>query len=120
MALMQCPNCAASISDLAPACIQCGRPMKRPTVVTAPSESLSVEPEVNAAIQGSKLRQDVGSSIAFVGLPIAMVIGMATSAATGWLVAFGVMVFAVVVHYGKPKTHRPSAPTNNAQGPTEW
>lgn len=28
MALIECPDCHASVSDLAPACLQCGRPMR--------------------------------------------------------------------------------------------
>jgi hypothetical protein len=30
MALTKCPDCGADISDLAPACIKCGRPMAEP------------------------------------------------------------------------------------------
>ena len=121
MPLIQCPDCAESISDAAPACIKCGRPIKAPSVAAAPVESLSVEPEVSAAIQGSKLRQDLGSAIGFVGLPIAMVAGFATSATIGWIVAFSVVIWAATVHYGKPATHRPTAPPNGkGQEPTEW
>ena len=38
MALVTCPDCGKSISDAAPACPQCGRPMTPPTskVITTP------------------------------------------------------------------------------------
>lgn len=28
MALLQCPDCSASVSDAAPACVKCGKPLK--------------------------------------------------------------------------------------------
>ncbi len=37
MALVQCPDCKAEISDAAPACPKCGRPMGAPAPVVAPA-----------------------------------------------------------------------------------
>jgi predicted amidophosphoribosyltransferase len=47
MALVQCPDCKAEISDAAPACPKCGRPMAAPApaapVVVAPEQPKTVK-----------------------------------------------------------------------------
>lgn len=96
MPLITCPDCEKRYSDAAPACIHCGRPTMS-AAIDPISEPMAQN--VRAGVQSSKRRQDVGSAIAFVGLPVAMVIGMATSATAGWTVAVAVCVLAVIVHY---------------------
>lgn len=97
MALITCPDCEKQISDAAATCIHCGRPV---TAATPPPAASDMASDVHAGVQSSKLKQDLGSAIAFVGLPVAMVIGMATSASTGWMIAVGVCIVAMIVHYG--------------------
>lgn len=41
MPLITCPDCGTQISDAAPACVKCGRPMAAPVV--SPTESQLVE-----------------------------------------------------------------------------
>jgi len=96
MALITCLDCEKQISDAAATCIHCGRPV---TAVAPPPAAPDMASDVHAGVQSSKLKQDLGSAIAFVGLPAAMVIGMATTASTGWMVAVAVCVVAVFVHY---------------------
>lgn len=96
MALIKCPDCEKEISPRAPSCIHCGAPIQA-DLQNQPSAGSAAANK--AGQQRSKLRNDLGSAIAFVGLPIALVVGMATTPTTGWLVAVAVCVLAVVVHY---------------------
>lgn len=96
MSLINCPDCKKEVSPRAASCIHCGCPLQA---------DLRNEPSPGSASahkkgqQRSKLRQDLGSAVAFVGLPVALVVGMATSATIGWWVALAVCVLAVYVHY---------------------
>jgi 1,4-dihydroxy-2-naphthoate octaprenyltransferase len=100
VALITCSDCSKQVSDQAPTCIHCGRPM-RPDDPRSPVPG-SVE-ATHRAVQRSKLRTDVGQAIAFVGLPVALVVGMATNAWLGWIMALIVLGTAIAVTYA----HRP-------------
>jgi len=97
MALITCPDCGKQLSDQAASCIQCGRPMK-PDLVDKPSAGSADAAKVGR--QRSKLRNDTGHAIAFIGLPIALVVGMASSAWIGWVLAMVVFALAIWVTYG--------------------
>lgn len=97
MALITCPDCKKQISEQAASCIHCGRPMGV-DLVNQPSAG-SAEANKKGQ-QRSKLRTDLGSAIAFVGLPIALVVGMASSAMAGWIAAIVVLGIAIWVTYG--------------------
>lgn len=96
MALIKCPDCNKEVSSRAATCIHCGGPLKT-DLIDQPSAG-SADANIKGQ-QRSKLRNDLGNAIAFVGLPIAFVIGMATSSTIGWMVAIGICVLAVIVHY---------------------
>lgn len=97
MALIACSECGNEISDKAASCVRCGNPIS-PQLLDQPAAGSA--DAVKSGRQRSRARADGGKAIAFVGLPIALVVGMATTAAIGWGVAFAVMVLAVVVAYG--------------------
>jgi len=50
VALISCPDCQESVSDLAPACPKCGRPLH--FVAPDPSRMVSVGPEKKASTTG--------------------------------------------------------------------
>ena len=97
MALITCPDCNKQVSEQASSCIHCGRPLKL-DLVNSPSAG-SAE-ATKQGQQRSKLRTDLGSAIALVGLCIAVVIGMASTAMVGWVVAMLVLGIAIWVTYG--------------------
>lgn len=74
MGLINCPDCGHALSDLAPACPQCARPMR--SVATAP---VTIE-------QTSKPYK--GLEAAGVAMLLLGLIGMAWSASAGALIAF--------------------------------
>jgi hypothetical protein len=96
MALINCPDCNKGVSQRAAACIHCGCPLHVDLKGQPSAGSAQANKEGQ---QRSKLRNDIGGAIAFVGLPVALVVGMATSFTTGWMVAMAVCVLAAVVHY---------------------
>lgn len=97
MPLVFCPDCGKQLSDQAASCIHCGRPMKA-DLLNQPSAGSAEATKTGR--QRSKLRNDLGSAIALVGLPIAVVVGMASSALAGWATAMVVLGVAVWVAYG--------------------
>lgn len=102
MALVNCPDCGKQISAVAPTCISCGRPMSaavppRP-VLSAPGP-LTHE-AVKKGVQRSKLRNDLGSGFALIGLPAAIVVGMIWGAGAGWVTAIVVLGLAAWITYG--------------------
>lgn len=97
MALVTCPDCRKQVSEQAPSCIHCGRPLKA-DLVSGPSAG-SAE-AAKKGQQRSKLRTDIGQAIALVGLVIAIFVGMAASPVAGWVLALAVLGFAIWVTYG--------------------
>lgn len=97
MALITCPDCGKQISEQAASCIHCGRPLKSDLVGQPSAGSAEA---TKKGQQRSKLRTDLGSAIALVGLSIAVVVGMATSATAGWITAMVVLGLAIWVTYG--------------------
>ena len=97
MALVQCPDCEAQVSDQAQACIKCGRPL---------SPDLQDQPAAGSAEaakkgrQRSKLRNDLGNAIGFISVCVAVVVGMATSFGTGIVVALVGIGIGLFVAYG--------------------
>jgi hypothetical protein len=61
MALVECPDCGKMISDLAPACIQCGRPTVATvkSVVTAATDSAAEVPVSEAIVQHGRTNSRV-------------------------------------------------------------
>ena len=97
MALISCPDCAKQISEQAASCIHCGRPIKADLT----GQPLPGSAEANKkGQQRSKLRNDLGNAIAFIGLPVALVVGMAASAMAGWITAIVVLGVAIWIAYG--------------------
>ncbi len=43
MPLVACPDCGQQLSDAAPACLKCGRPMRAPLAGLGPSDVQTVE-----------------------------------------------------------------------------
>ncbi len=99
MALTTCPDCAAKISDQAAACIQCGRPMHSTPPPTYNEAGLPTAEAVRVGRQRSRLRTDVGHAVAFVGIIVAVVVGMIYGAWTGWVVALVGIGAGLVVSY---------------------
>jgi uncharacterized membrane protein YvbJ len=97
MSLVTCPDCGKQVSEQAPSCIHCGRPLKADLVKNPSAGSAEA---VKKGDQRSKLRTDLGGAIAFVGLLIAIVVGMVGSAMAGWLLALAVLGLAIWVTYG--------------------
>lgn len=97
MALITCPDCGKQVSEKAASCIHCGRPLQS-DLVGQPSAG-SAEANKKGQ-QRSRLRTDLGSAVAFVGLPVALVVGMATSAMAGWVTAMVVLGIAMWITYG--------------------
>lgn len=92
MALITCPDCGKQVSERTASCIHCGRPLQA-DLVGQPSAG-SAEANKKGQ-QRSKLRTDLGSAIAFVGLPIALAVGMATTATVGRVTAMVVLGIAI-------------------------
>lgn len=63
MPLITCPDCKKEISDAAPACIHCGRPMQR----TVPVSTVSAAPMFPAPLPSPTTHSD-SSSLARVGV----------------------------------------------------
>jgi hypothetical protein len=97
MALITCPDCGKQISEQAASCINCGRPLRSELVGQPAAGSAEA---TKKGQQRSKLRTDLGGAIAFVGLPFAVVVGMASSATAGWITALVVLAIAIWVAYG--------------------
>ena len=98
MALINCPDCGKGISDQAASCIHCGSPLKQ-DLVTQPSAG-----SADAAKKGrqrSKLRNDVGMAIAFIGIITAVIAGAVSgSFATGIVIALVSTGIGVWIAYG--------------------
>jgi hypothetical protein len=97
MALITCPDCDRQVSEHAASCIHCGRPLGSELIEQPAAGSAEA---TKKGVQRSKLRNDLGRAIAFVGLAIALVVGMASSATVGWVVALVVLGVAIWVTYG--------------------
>jgi len=94
MPLTECPDCHKEISDQAASCINCGRPMTANAADRSPMNE-----SVDRGNQSSKLKHDMGHAIAFVGIIIAVVVGMTTNAIAGWSVAGVGCLLGVIVAY---------------------
>ena len=75
MALIHCPDCHKQVSEKAPACIHCGRPLAN-DLVNKPSPG-SAE-AVKSGRQRSQFRYDVGQAMAFFGLIAAFIVVLAS------------------------------------------
>ncbi len=75
MPLIACPDCGSQVSDLAPACIQCGRPIAAAAPVPVPFTTRNVRARSGVA-DGIK----IGFGM-FVLLPILMIAGCFACAA---------------------------------------
>lgn len=98
MAMTNCPDCGKSVSDQSSSCINCGYPLKK---------DLQRQPSAGSADaakkgrQRSKLRNDMGSAIAFVGIISAVIVGAVSSSfLIGFLVAFISTGIGIWVAYG--------------------
>jgi len=77
MALITCPDCQAQVSDAAPACPKCGRPMAAAAPVAAPvavQNVVTTRPETSMVTWGCAL---------LVALPILLAIAGALSKGCG-------------------------------------
>jgi uncharacterized membrane protein YvbJ len=97
MALITCPDCGKQVSEQAAACIGCGRPLKADL---AKNPSAGSSEAVKKGAQRSKLRTDLGQAIAFVGLTIAVIVGIVGSPLVGWLFALVALGLAIWITYG--------------------
>ena len=82
MALIECPDCGARISDAAPACPHCGRPNQ-------PVESL----------KGDRIRHEAGSAVGGLAVAIAVVawiFGFGGAAAA--IAGFGLAIAAAIAY----------------------
>jgi hypothetical protein len=84
MSLTTCRDCGASISDMAPACIQCGAPLPRPH-----ADAAAV---VTTEQTGKKFK---GAQLAGVLMIIAGVVSCSSGEprATGWLLVGGFFLY---------------------------
>ena len=96
MPLVTCSDCSKQVSDSAPACIHCGRPLATVVKVSSALGQVAVTRE---AIQSAKRRNDVGGAVAMVGLPAALVLGVVTNAFVGWIAALAVLALAIWITY---------------------
>lgn len=96
MPLIQCPDCQNEVSDRAPACPKCGAPIA-PSAVASPSAGS--KEAVHKGNQKSTFKQHLGNGIAFVGICVAVVAGMAGGFQVGAGVAFGAVLIGVIVAY---------------------
>lgn len=70
MGIVKCPDCGKDISDAAPSCLGCGRPMKTSATSTPVKEALND----NSSSSGL-----VGAFIAVIGLIVGCVAAFASS-----------------------------------------
>lgn len=96
MALVSCPDCGKQISDQASACNQCGRPLKADLMG---SPSAGSADSVTTGRQRSKLRGDMGQAIAFLGIMVAVFVGMAFGATLGFVTALVFIGLGIYVSY---------------------
>lgn len=97
MALIACPDCGKHISDQAASCNGCGRPMAEGVSGKfSPGSSEAVK----KGVQRSKLRGDVGQAVALVGIMVAVIVGIATTAVAGFSVALVAIGIGAWISYG--------------------
>ena len=98
MALINCPDCGKDISDQAASCIYCGCPLKQDLVKQPSAGSAEA---AKKGRQRSKLRNDAGNAIAFVGIIAAVITGAVSgSFVTGIIVAFVSTGIGIWIAYG--------------------
>ena len=98
MPLINCPACGKGVSDQAVSCIHCGHPLKQNPSVQSSSVRAG---EVKKGRQRSKLRNDMGSAIAFVGIIIAVIAGAVSgSFAVGIIAALVFTGIGIWIAYG--------------------
>lgn len=67
MALVKCPDCSKEVSDQAPACIHCGRPLKQ---AVQPGSAKAVE----KGVQRSRFRYEAGTAIGSLGVIFGIIV----------------------------------------------
>lgn len=65
MALIKCPDCNKEVSDAAPSCIHCGRPLKASPANGLPSENVV---PIEQTGKNFKIAQLLGGLMIFLGL----------------------------------------------------
>lgn len=104
MALVSCPDCAAEVSDLAPACLKCGRPIAGPKAADS-TESPRGEPEIEPGLYGL--------------LAAAVLIGIVMLWSAGWFsTPRKTDPEPVVRRLGDQRHDAPVSPTNIPREPT--
>jgi len=92
MALVRCPDCSKEVSDQAPACIHCGRPLKQ---TTQPGSAKAVE----EGVQRSRFRYDAGTAIGTVGVILGIIV-LFSDPVTGLVLVVGSMALGLWMAYG--------------------
>ena len=98
MGLIECLDCGNQVSDQAPSCIHCGRPLS-PDLVGEPSAG-SFE-AMKKGRQRSRLRSDLAMPVAMAGVILGYLVAIGSgSFAIGWVVALVGVAFGLWVGYG--------------------
>lgn len=95
MPLVQCPDCAKSISDAAPACPNCGRPMIAAAGVGAAQVGITGEPVVT--IQGTSKSIKLWKLLSVVGIAVGAV--MSGRGGAPWFAIGGMLLTLSIISY---------------------
>ena len=94
MALIECPDCHQQISNSAPACPHCGRPIREARADRELLSDKGQETDVRRGTQRSKMRYELGGAVAFGGIILGIFVGFAASSLT---IGFVLVVAAIVL-----------------------
>jgi hypothetical protein len=100
--LISCPDCGKQVSDRAPACIGCGRPIAQTGGLAPALASLGRAETAQAVKEGQQRaegRRSVGNLMTFAAIVIGIAV-MFASPVLGLLVILGGMGAAAWVKYG--------------------
>lgn len=108
MALINCPDCGKRISDQAPECNQCGRPMQPARTEAEESTEDPTSPESQPTTAGSQrpgLPEDPGLAIGGIGAGIGVAIIVSHSVTAGLVIAGITVAIGLWIQYGPYRRH---------------
>ena len=98
MGLIACPDCQTEVSDQAPNCINCGRPLSHDLVDKPAAGSADA---MKAGRQRSKLRNDLGNVVGLIGFGGAWIVALLTGSITvGVVLSIAAIALWLWITYG--------------------
>tara|TARA_Y100001970_G_C14226295_1_gene855892 strand:- start:2096 stop:2617 length:522 start_codon:yes stop_codon:yes gene_type:complete len=90
MALITCPDCNQEISDAAPSCIKCGRPMETKSIVQPSNDEIPTDSTAQVSLKSNQWQHPISKEIITI-----------SNAAWLWALLFGGFYLAYKGHAGQ-------------------